>query len=172
MRVNDRARSLLRDRRGLGVAEYALMLFLVIVIAAVGFRFIGKSVKHAGNKTEEQFQGSGSGGSGQQANAAGAGSAGGKGGGNTAAGGTAGGGGGGGTGGTSGAGGGSGGGGGGGSAGGGGKATPDNASSGSGGAAEEEEEQKTPLWKIIGGVFVMLFAVGGYFAFRKQSKGG
>ncbi len=161
--MNERARRVLRDRRGLGVAEYALMLFLVIVIAAVGFRFIGKSVKHAGNKTEEQFQG-GSGGSGQQA--AGGNSAGGSGGsGKTAANGTAAG-----TGGAGGAGtaGGSGGGG---SAGAGGKTT-DNAVTGGGAGAEEEDEQKTPLWKIIGGVFVVLFAIGGYFAFRKQSKGG
>ena len=47
---------MLRDRRGVGVAEYALMLFLVIVMAAVVFRYLGKSEKHAGNKTEEQFQ--------------------------------------------------------------------------------------------------------------------
>jgi LPXTG-motif cell wall-anchored protein len=31
-----------------------------------------------------------------------------------------------------------------------------------------EAAQKTPLWKIIGAVFLVLFAVGGFFAFRKR----
>lgn len=151
---------MLRDRRGVGVAEYALLLFLVIAMAAVVFRYMGKNVKHAGNKTEEQFQANASGG----ANSAGGANSGG-------AGGTAGAGGGaGGSGGKAGSGGGGGGGTAGGGGGGGGNAQ---SSTGPQGVApgEEEEEQSTPLWKIIGGVFLVLFAIGGYFAFRKQSKG-
>ena len=31
---------------------------------------------------------------------------------------------------------------------------------------------KTPLWKIIAGVFIGLFLVGGVLAFRKQAKSG
>jgi hypothetical protein len=153
---------MLRDRRGVGIAEYALMLFLVVALAAVVFRYMGKSVKHAGNKTEEQFQTS---------NAGGANSAGGA---SSAGGGTAGGGGpaaaGGGGGKSGGGGGGGGGGASGGSGGGGGNSS--STSGGPNGVGEEEEAQSTPLWKIIGGVFVVLFAIGGYFAFRKQSKGG
>jgi hypothetical protein len=152
---------MLRDRRGVGVAEYALMLFLVVAMAAVVFRYMGKSVKHAGNKTEEQFQGGGASG----ANSAGGANSGGAGG-QSAANNNAGGGGG-----KSGGGGG----GGGRSAGGGGGGGGGNAqSSGPQGVApgEEEEAQSTPLWKIIGGVFLVLFAIGGYFAFRKQSKSG
>jgi len=157
-----RVESMLRDRRGVGVAEYALMLFLIIAMVAVAFRYMGKSVKHAGNKTEEQFQGGGAGGG---ANSAGGANSGGAAGGANAnnaggSGGKAGGAGGGGGGSAAGGGGGGGGG--------------ANASSGPQGIApgEEEEEQSTPLWKIIGGVFLVLFAIGGYFAFRKQNKGG
>src|SRR5947209_13145867 len=148
---------MLRDRRGLGVAEYALMLFLVIVIAAVAYRFIGKSVKHAGNKTEEQFQGGGSGGAGGKT-AGGSNSSGGAG--TAGAGGT------GGSGGAQGSGGsgGSAGGGGGGGGSGGGSATS-STSGGGGGGGGDEDEHSTPLWKIIGGVFVLLFGIGGYFAF-------
>jgi Flp pilus assembly pilin Flp len=169
--VRHRPPSLLRDRRGVGVAEYALMLFIVIAVVAIAYRFIGKSVKHAGNQTEEQFQGGGSGGAGGAGNAAGnktaanansagggaqaGGTAGTAGGGTTTAGGS---------------GGGSGGANAGGGVGGGKAATADRPGNASG--DDEEEERSTPLWKIIGGVFVVLFAIGGYFAFRKQSKGG
>ena len=154
---------MLRDRRGVGVAEYALMLFLVVAVVAVAFRYMGKSVKHAGNKTEEQFQGNNASGANSAGGASSAGGAGGasSGGGAGGAGGNAAGGGGGGGGGGSAAGGGGGGG---------------NAQSSTGPQAvvpgEEEEERSTPLWKIIGGVFLVLFAIGGYFAFRKQSKSG
>jgi len=151
---------MLRDRRGVGVAEYALMLFLVVAVVAVAFRYMGKSVKHAGNKTEEQFQANNASG----ANSAGGANSGGASGANSGgagggAGGKAGGGGGGGGGGTAGGG------------GGGGGAQSSTGPQGVG-PGEEEDEQSTPLWKIIGGVFLVLFAVGGYFAFRKQSKGG
>jgi hypothetical protein len=152
---------MLRDRRGVGVAEYALMLFLVIAMAAVVFRYMGKSIKHAGNKTEEQFQGGGSSGGGANS-AGGASSGGGAAGANANAGGGSG---------KSGGGASGGGGGGGGAAGGGGGG---NSSGGPQAIApgEEGDEQSTPLWKIIGGVFLVLFAVGGYFAFRKQAKSG
>jgi len=153
---------MLRDRRGVGVAEYALMLFLVVAVVAVAFRYMGKSVKHAGNKTEEQFQGSGASGANSAggANSGGGGAPAASGGGGGGAGGKAAGGGGGG--------------GGGGSAGGGSGGGGAQSSTGPQGVApgDEDEEQSTPLWKIIGGVFLVLFAVGGYFAFRKQGKGG
>jgi hypothetical protein len=153
---------MLRDRRGVGVAEYALLLFLMVVLAAVVFRYMGKNVKHAGNKTEEQFQANNNSGG---ANSAGGASSGGGAGGPTAGGGA------GGSGGSSGGGGGSGGGGASGGGGGGGNAQSSTGPSG-GGGDELPEEPSTPLWKIIGGVFLVLFAIGGYFAFRKQSKSG
>ena len=151
---------MLRDRRGVGVAEYALLLFLVVALAAVVFRYMGKNVKHAGNKTEEQFQTNNASG----ANSAGGAASGGAGGTSTAGGGAGGGGGktgsGGGGSGTAGGG------------GGGGGQAQSTTNSGGGAAGDEEPEQSTPLWKIIGGVFLVLFAIGGYFAFRKQSKSG
>ena len=153
---------MLRDRRGVGVAEYALMLFLVVAVVAVAFRYMGKSVKHAGNKTEEQFQANNASG----ANSAGGANSGGAAGANSGGAG----------GGAGGQGGGAGGGGGGGGAAGGGGSGGGGAQSTTGPQAgvpgEDGEEQSTPLWKIIGGVFLVLFAIGGYFAFRKQSKGG
>jgi cobalamin biosynthesis Mg chelatase CobN len=142
------------DRRGVGVAEYALLLFLVVAIAAGTYRFVGGRVKRAGNKTNQQFaQGATSGGSGGQQAAGGADQAGGA----ANAGATGGGGG-------------SGAGGGGGAsqgAAGGGKAETSGAS-GSADTDDVEAAQKTPLWKIIGAVFLVLFAVGGFFAFRKR----
>ncbi len=166
--VRDRPPSLLRDRRGVGVAEYALLLFIMIAGVAIAYRFIGKSVKHAGNRTEEQFQGGGGGGAGNgpgNKTATNANSAGGT---QTAgAAGTSGG-----SGDTTGGSGGSGGGSGGANGGAGSGKTASADTPGNGGGDEAEEERSTPLWKIIGGVFVLLFAVGGYFAFRKQSKGG
>ncbi len=153
---------MLRDRRGVGVAEYALLLFLMAVLAAVVFRYMGKNVKHAGNKTEEQFQANNNSGG---ANSAGGAASGGAGGTSTAGGGAGGGGGQ--------SGGGSGGGGGGASGGGGGGGNAQSSTGSGGGAGDEgQEEQSTPLWKIMGGVFLVLFAIGGYFAFRKQSKSG
>jgi hypothetical protein len=151
---------MLRDRRGVGVAEYALLLFLVIAVAAGTYRFMGARVKHAGNKTNQQFaQGgaAGSGGAGSQqggADNAGGGNAN-TGGGAAGGGGGAAGGGGGGAGAGGGAGGGS------------GKAGASGASGGSD-LDDAEGTQNTPLWKIIGCVFLVLFAVGGFFAFRKK----
>lgn len=155
---------MLRDRRGVGVAEYALLLFIVLVVAAVTFKFIGGRVKHAGGKTEEQFAaqatGSGGGGGGKSgggANGANAGQGagnnagqGGGGGNNTTAGG----------------------GGGGGGAAGTGKADNTATENGALEDAEEAQGRGIPLWKIIGGVFIILFAIGGYFAFRKQKSSG
>lgn len=156
-------RSPLADRRGVGVAEYALLLFIVIAGVAIAYRFIGKSVKHAGNKTEEQFQGGGQGGSNNNKTASNANSAGGTS--TSTAGGTAAGGGGGASGGGAGGGGAA-------SANAGGGKTASSDTPGGASGEEEEDTRSTPLWKIIGGVFLLLFAIGGYFAFRKQSKGG
>jgi len=155
---------MIRDRRGVGVAEYALLLFLVIAVAGLTFKYLGRSVKHAGNKTEEQFQGSGNSNNPNGAtakndktapganSAGGAGSAGAGGGGTTAG------------------------------AGGAGGAGKSGGAGGGGGVragqgngpddAPGDDDRTTPLWKIIGGVFVVLFCIGGYFAFRKQKSSG
>jgi len=156
-------RRLVRDRRAVGVAEYALLLFIVLVIAAVTYKYLGGRVRHAGNKTEEQFaaQGASSGGGGG-GGANGKSGAGGSGNGQGASGGAAG----------AGAGGGATGGGGGGSGASGGKASNDQNENGALEAAEEAQGRGIPLWKIIGGVFIILFAIGGYFAFRKQKGSG
>jgi hypothetical protein len=152
---------MLRDRRGAGIAEYALLLFLIVVIAAVTYRVMGQRVGRAGNKTNQEFQaqhaGNKSGGAGQGApgDSAGGGAQpqGGAGGGAAGAGG----------------------------GGGGGAASaqaagakPSDNSSGSAPSDEEEpvEQRKIPFWKIIGAVILVLFAVGGYLAFRKGNKAG
>jgi Flp pilus assembly pilin Flp len=151
-----------RDRRGVGVAEYALLLFIVLVVCAVTYKYVGGRVKHAGNKTEEQFaaQGGQGNGNGAGGNAAGGNGAHGANGTDNGAGGNA----------AGGAGGG-----GGGKAGGGGAGGGQNGSGGqdNNGALEQAEDARgVPLWKIIGGVFIILFAIGGYFAFRKQKSSG
>jgi hypothetical protein len=150
-------KAMVRDSRGVGIAEYALLLFLVVAIAAGTYRFMGGRVRHAGNKTNQQFaQGAAGAGSGAQQGAGGGDNAGGtqSGGGNAAggAGGAAGAGGGGGAnqGGT------------------GSKPADTSQASGAGDVDDAEAVQKTPLWKIIGAVFLVLFAVGGFFAFRKR----
>ncbi|HSQ62406.1 MAG TPA: hypothetical protein VLM85_04305 [Polyangiaceae bacterium] len=161
-----------RDRRGAGIAEYALLLLIVVIVGALAFKFVGGGVKHAGNKTNEQFAGGegangpGAGGNGSAGDKSKAGDK--KAGDKTTGQGqegtsvqTAG---------QGGAAAGAGGGG-----GGGGTAQAGQNGQGGGGAAEDEQgggRRSTPLWKIIGGVFVLLFAAGGYFAFRKQKSEG
>jgi len=46
---------LLADRRGATMVEYALLLFLVLVIAAAVYREVGKKVRQAGDMTAQQF---------------------------------------------------------------------------------------------------------------------
>jgi Flp pilus assembly pilin Flp len=50
-----RCRKLLADRRGATMVEYALLLFLVLVTAAVVYRQVGKNVRMAGDMTAQQF---------------------------------------------------------------------------------------------------------------------
>jgi Flp pilus assembly pilin Flp len=174
--MRSRLKGTWRDRRGAGIAEYALLLLIILIIGALVFKFVGSGVKHAGNKTNEQFAGGGGAGESSQGAGAGGGSAGDKGrsgdkkSGDKSAGQN--------QEGTSGQGAGQSGGataGGGGAGGGGGGAQASQNQTGGGGSADDEqpgEERKTPFWKIIGGVFVLLFAIGGYFAFRKTKSAG
>ncbi len=130
------------------------------MVGALAFKFIGGNVKHAGSKTNEQFAGGGEadkskgpsetkgkadkdkGKSGDKS-ASGGGTEG------TQAGGASGGG-----------------------SGGAQAAQNDTSGASSGGDEQAQEQRKTPLWKILGGVFVLLFAIGGYFAFRKTKSAG
>lgn len=157
-------RRLARDKRGVGVAEYALLLFLIVAVVGISFKYMGRNVKHAGDKTEEQFAGGGGqSGKGGQGGAAGADSAGGAstaGAAGTAAGA-------GGAGNNAAAANGAGGKG----ASAGGKASHTGAAGG-GGDDTADEADGTPIWKIVGGVIVGLFLVAGYFAFRKQKGSG
>jgi hypothetical protein len=137
------------------VAEYALLLFIVVVIAAGTYRFLGNRIKGSGDKTTQQFSGQsggetagGAGGGNEQQGANGKPTGGGAGA-AASGGGGSGGGGGGNTGGVGG----------------------DNRGNGNG-DQDIENVQKTPLWKIIGGVFILLFLIGGYLAFRKQKSSG
>ncbi len=53
--TSHRSRTLLRDQRGATMVEYALLLFLVLVIASVVYREVGKKVRQAGDMTAQQF---------------------------------------------------------------------------------------------------------------------
>ena len=45
----------LSDRKGATIVEYALLLFLVLVIAASVFRVLGKNTREATDKAAAQF---------------------------------------------------------------------------------------------------------------------
>jgi hypothetical protein len=147
---------MVRDRRGAGVAEYAILLFVVIVLAAGTFRILGRHIRNSGEKTTQQFAGQGASSGGAGGQRAGSQSGGDKGGGAAGGGGGA-----------AGAGGG-----GGGQGGSGGNATTTSNGTSAGPDEIDELDHPTPLWKILGAVFLLLFVIGGYFAFRKQKKGG
>ena len=46
---------LLKDNKGATMVEYAILLFLVLVVAAVVYKAVGMKVKDAGNQTAAQF---------------------------------------------------------------------------------------------------------------------
>ena len=50
-----KVRKLVRDKRGATMVEYALLLFMVLVIAAVVYRSVGKKVRESGDMTAQQF---------------------------------------------------------------------------------------------------------------------
>lgn len=162
--------------RGATKVEYAILLFLLVVVAAIVFKIVGNKVGHAGSETVQRFdgkggegdKGGGAGGAGGKAgggkagtagSAAGAGSAGG-GTGDQAGGQVAGNGAGGGAGGAGASGGGGGG-------GGGGAGNQGQGSVETNDAKAEDEGGRFPLMKILAAVFVVLFAAAAFFAFRK-----
>jgi Flp pilus assembly pilin Flp len=46
---------LIQDKRGATMVEYAILLFLILVIAAVVYRQVGKNVSGAGTSAAQQF---------------------------------------------------------------------------------------------------------------------
>lgn len=46
---------LIKDNKGATMVEYAILLFLILVVAAVVYKAVGTKVKDAGTKTEAQF---------------------------------------------------------------------------------------------------------------------
>ena len=50
-----RFRKLVRDQRGATMVEYAILLFLVLVVAAAVYRSVGKKVRQSGDMTAQQF---------------------------------------------------------------------------------------------------------------------
>ncbi len=48
-------RKLVRDQRGATMVEYAILLFLVLVVAAAVYRSVGKKVRQSGDMTAQQF---------------------------------------------------------------------------------------------------------------------
>ena len=55
MTISSRFKKLLRDQRGATMVEYAILLFLVLVVAAAVYRSVGKKVRQAGDMTAQQF---------------------------------------------------------------------------------------------------------------------
>lgn len=47
---------LLKDKKGATMVEYAILLFLILVIAAAVYNTLGKSVCAAGQSATNQFQ--------------------------------------------------------------------------------------------------------------------
>lgn len=50
------ATKLLRDTRGATMVEYAVLLFMIIVVAAAVYRQVGKNVRMSGDKATAAFQ--------------------------------------------------------------------------------------------------------------------
>src|SRR5947209_5598510 len=50
-----RLRKLVRDQRGATMVEYAVLLFLVLVVAAAVYQSVGKKARQAGDMTAQQF---------------------------------------------------------------------------------------------------------------------
>ena len=50
-----KAKSLLRGTRGASLVEYALLLFLILVVAFLAFKALGTSVRLAGDKATTAF---------------------------------------------------------------------------------------------------------------------
>lgn len=50
-----RSRKLLADQRGATMVEYALLLFVILVVASAVYRSVGKKVRMAGDMTAQQF---------------------------------------------------------------------------------------------------------------------
>jgi Flp pilus assembly pilin Flp len=46
---------LIKDNKGATMVEYAILLFLILVVAAVVYKAVGNKVKDAGDKTQAQF---------------------------------------------------------------------------------------------------------------------
>jgi len=46
---------LIKDKKGATMVEYAILLFLILVIAAVVYKSVGNSVKTAGTSAANQF---------------------------------------------------------------------------------------------------------------------
>jgi Flp pilus assembly pilin Flp len=54
--LRERSSRLLRDTRGATMVEYAILLFLILVVAAAVYRQVGKNVRMSGDKTTAAFQ--------------------------------------------------------------------------------------------------------------------
>jgi Flp pilus assembly pilin Flp len=50
-----RFKRLVRDQRGATMVEYAILLFLVLVVAGAVFRSVGRKVRQSGDMTAQQF---------------------------------------------------------------------------------------------------------------------
>jgi len=47
---------LIGDKKGATMVEYAILLFLILVIAAIVYKKVGSSVSGAGQSASQQFQ--------------------------------------------------------------------------------------------------------------------
>ena len=51
-----KAARLLRDTRGATMVEYAVLLFMILIVATAVYRQVGKQVRMSGDKTTAAFQ--------------------------------------------------------------------------------------------------------------------
>jgi Flp pilus assembly pilin Flp len=55
MNKSNKFSQLIKDKRGATMVEYAILLFLILVIAAVVYKSVGKSASMAGTSAANQF---------------------------------------------------------------------------------------------------------------------
>lgn len=53
--IKAKTSQLLKDTKGATMVEYAILLFLILVIAAAVYKSVGQNVSGAGQSTSQQF---------------------------------------------------------------------------------------------------------------------
>jgi Flp pilus assembly pilin Flp len=53
--IKNKLQALVHDKKGATMVEYAILLFLILVIAAAVYRSVGSNVSGAGSSASQQF---------------------------------------------------------------------------------------------------------------------